>query len=769
MPDQIPINSEPKKQPSLLEKMKGIFVKKQETEPKIPQPERSIQPKSKKEGYISKTQAKMKIEELEKRRSGQLEGRSKMKQDLINEEFDKQLAQIYKKVDRKELFKLEEAEDYIDLINALSPQEQKALQLEAEYGKGRTGKFKAFLAGEHDFKIYENGEIKRQVWMELLRKATVTVFNRRTALQVSALGVIGILTGGVGSLGAGIATILGSQVGRGGVEAWESINGKEGNIRRKIAEANVANWAKLKQDARGLHNPELTEEERNQKIINLVEGYCKIDNEVMTQKEELRKTKLEVDKLREKWTKIGAWAGLGTNIFAHGFLTGLTHLKEIFTHLDINGDKIFHDVTQINGVWNFLYNKGEAFAQTVQHIGGKTAHAIVQEGAGWSQYFWGAGKNLLRDFGVLTATYLASMKDIREYHPLQTKEVHMSWLSQKEAAKITKPLADKQENMQQKREAQVKERQGNETKEQAEEQNKIAKIKKYFRPGQLFGILNKTSDETKSVILKEITEDGGVFAEVAKDRKVSTKGKILSWKEILGKNLLENGLTAEDLNLYYEGKNVKENIKVEFITHQSKENYKWLKKNEENLKYFEILRGQKVYAITGEGLDAGEYELDNIDLEKNTLWLELANGIKLEFYIPWFLEHKKQFKKSIKEKQKAKVNKQEDQHKATVDIGKKTKAVPKEIADQESEAINKYLDDQEKQETEKNIKEVTLEEWEHNGKKHLSAKDDEGNNYRVDDKYLNDYKAGNEARARIIDTGKKDKKGRSIISAEPIK
>lgn len=638
MAEETPKTEAPK---SFWQRFSERFVKKEKI--KEPEKEKPAPAKKPAEAKISKEQARVMIEQLENNRKASLEGRSETERAFINKKFDGALEQIYARINRKELFKLEKAEDYIDLIRGLSSQERRALELEKEYGKGLWGRFKTFLAGEHDFDILENGDIKRHYWNEFARKALTSVFNRRTALQGGALAVIGILTGGIG---AGTATILGSVAGRGGVEVWESTKGKEGTIRREVAGIRAQRWAELRNIAKDLHNPELSQEEKNNKIADLVERYCALDTAIMNQNEELQKAKQETDALREKWTKIGAWAGLGTSIFAHGFLTGLTHLKEIFTRLDINGDRIFHNVGLIDGKWHFFYDSAQELAAAKSAgatiVSGK-AHVITSEGAGWAQYFWGMGKNLLRDFGVLAATYLAGIKRYREMQPLVGGRKPEPQVKAG-AEKILASMKEKWESVKKEKEETEKKKLKGEEKQKEEERKNIERIKKYFHPGQIFGI--KIEGKIIPFRLKEITDEGGTFYQITSltEGKLIPQGKKFTWQEIIEKKIFEQGFSAYDFNLLKEGVMPKNYHQAKEMAYEMEENYKWLEKNKENLKFFEIREGQKIYAITGEESTEGYYEVEDIDTKKNTLWLRAPGEPKSEVYLSWFLKHKTQFR-----------------------------------------------------------------------------------------------------------------------------
>lgn len=437
------------------------------------------------EQKISSAEARIQLDELKKIRDEELKNASPQEKDLLNQEFDKSIDDIYSKIDKKELFKLENAEDYIDLINTLSPEEFRLMQIEKEYGSGRFNKFRAYLKGEYDFSIEENGNVKRNIWTEFSRKALNTVFNRRTALQAGALGVVGILTGGV-NIAASAYTFVGSSLGRGGVEFWSSVWGKEGQSRKELAEEYAKGWMELKKKGKEINKSGITEEEKNNKIYSLVESYCNFDTTVINKKEELQEVKKETDIYREKWSKYGALAGLGANFIAGGF----AHLKELITahKMDFDTLKATHDVVMTkDGHLASLYNSAEELAkakagymlekidpQTGQELykyvsahgvdpskllplGEHMAHTFKEGWMDYAKYFFGVGQNLAREGAVLAGTYIAGMEGIvKAGRKGETKEEKIS-KSQMQKEKILEPLNEKIKMTKDEAEARAKE------------------------------------------------------------------------------------------------------------------------------------------------------------------------------------------------------------------------------------------------------------------------------------------------------------------------
>lgn len=424
------------------------------------------------EKKINLAEARLLISKLNAERDERLEGMSKEEQEFFNEQFDKNLDEIYSKIDKKELFKLENAEDYVDLVAALSPEQYRLMKIEQEYGSKRFDKFRAYLKGEYDFKIEENGDVKKHAWYGWSRKALNTVFNRRTALQAGATGVIGIFTGGV-SLGASAFTFLGSALGRGGVELVSTFWGKEGQTRRELTEEYTKGWKDLRKLGKEIHRSKLTEEEKNAKIASLVEAYCNFDTTIINKKEELKQVKKETDVYREKWSKYGAFAGLGTSFLAGG----LAHLKELVIAHKLNFDtlKATHDVVIKDGQLAALYNSAEELAKAkagymlkeidpktgqeiyefvskhgvdvskILPIGEHGAHAFKGDWWDYARYFYGVGMNFAREGAVAIGTYIAGIKSIVEAGKKSKSKEEQLRETEEKKAKVLGPHKEKME------------------------------------------------------------------------------------------------------------------------------------------------------------------------------------------------------------------------------------------------------------------------------------------------------------------------------------
>lgn len=533
-------------------------------------------------------------------------------------ETRKQFGEVKRMAHLEKLERFKNPEEAVYFLAGATEKEWRAKKLDEIYGKGAIGKFKQFLAGEFDFEIGMDGEIKRSAWNRLaeIGKATLkTLFNRQTVVAAGTLGVIGLLTGGVG-LGAGVATLLGTAVGRGVGEAWSALNGGERKLREEIASRQYDQWAKGREIAMEvvrLRNEGAPQEEINKKTAEVIEFMYSPSSEVVKKQMELTVTKNKHDKIKNTLGMIGGMAGLATHM-------GLGGLQDMLHHLDINGDKIYHNVDMINGKYHYIYNNATEFAQAkaagvsaLNLPGGEHAHVIAEKGTGLTQYLWGVGKNFARDFGVLGATYLASLtaKDAKfktEMGVADSQKYEKEQLL--EALGIAKKTEGKNEN--------------------AEEGDEKENKEHPFAIGQAVSI--KDGDEKKLAAIERIEDDRIYFIDYINKKSLS-----ISWDNIL-KNPDLVIIEADDMSSLAE----KLPVSTKFGRNELLEK---LSEKQAGLKSFEIKNGQTVFDIDGNKLEINKYQLDEnaIDLEKNGITLTDQNGKKHECFLPWFLHHLDQF------------------------------------------------------------------------------------------------------------------------------
>lgn len=282
-------------------------------------------------------------------------------------------------------------------IDAVSWRERK---IEERYGEGRLGKIKAFLSGERDFSLTEDGQLKRNAWNELSRKALNTVFNRKTALAAGSLAIVGALTGGVGLPAAG--ALFGSIAGKGTIEAWHSLNGKERGLREEMARSQYRQWVGLRELAQDSEKEGISEEEKNQKIGELVDTFYRSSEEINVREKEILKEEKIWNRRRNIGMLLGGLAGAGIGV-------GLSNLSEQVMRMDINGDGVRHLVEKVNGSWHYLYNSANEVASAASHgatlvpdTAGYATHAL---GEPTSQVILGAAKNLAPTIAQIGAVF----------------------------------------------------------------------------------------------------------------------------------------------------------------------------------------------------------------------------------------------------------------------------------------------------------------------------------------------------------------------------
>lgn len=292
-------------------------------------------------------------------------------------------------------------EDLVHLMSIINGVQLRELKLNEKHGEGRLGWVRKFLAGERDFDLTEDGQIRRNSWQELGRKALVTVFNRKTALAAGTLGVIGIFTGGVG-LPAGMA-LAGMVVGRGAAEAWESIRGEERGLREEIAQKHYEGWSDLRELALESQNESLSQEERHQALTQLIEDFHKTSAPVKEREEEFKEVRQRWDKRRNMLMAVGGIAGLGAGIWI-----GFQGLSQMATRLDLDADGVYHHVEKINNVWYFAYNSAQETLRdqlagaTVWEHAGQLVHEVGPDAA---KILPGIAKNLLPEAGRVAGVF----------------------------------------------------------------------------------------------------------------------------------------------------------------------------------------------------------------------------------------------------------------------------------------------------------------------------------------------------------------------------
>ncbi len=303
-------------------------------------------------------------------------------------------------------------EELVEQISQMTAVQWRERQIQEKYGNGRLGQLRAFTAGERDFDMDENGQIEQRAWRELSRKALTTVFNRRTALATGTLGVIGLFTGGVGLPAAG--ALFGSMAGRGAVEAWHSLNGRERGLREEIARSQYREWFRHHEQAISTQEEGIDNDTRNQRIGELVDNVHQTNEEITVREGEIIQEQGIWNRRRRIGEFLGGAVGLATGIWS-----GFTELSKHAMTMDIDGNKVTHLVERVNNAWHYVYNTQQGIADAISrgaHVTKDAAgYAIHALGESTGQVVLHAAQNLAGRVaevgGVVAGLYLGRLSE----------------------------------------------------------------------------------------------------------------------------------------------------------------------------------------------------------------------------------------------------------------------------------------------------------------------------------------------------------------------
>jgi len=313
----------------------------------------------------------------------------------------------------------EERNDEIETIQEINnPQEAASLmatmtaaqwrerELRREYGPGIGGRWNAFMSGEFDFHVDEDGQIQKDGWdvlREIGRRTIRTVFNKQMMVTGALAATTAVFTGGIGI--PAMAALIGAGAGRGlgeGLEALydrrvETPGGNRYSLREDVARLQFQQHHRLIEMARAAQEEGLSDVEGNHRLNNLVNAINKPNNEIVERRKQMLQEEAEWNARRDVMAKIGAAAGLLGGLHFFGAELG----KHVMTmDLDSDASHISHLVERVNSHWYYAYNNtAEAFADQVQgahvymdHPGGNLIHALGEPG--W-KVGMGIAKNVL--------------------------------------------------------------------------------------------------------------------------------------------------------------------------------------------------------------------------------------------------------------------------------------------------------------------------------------------------------------------------------------
>lgn len=334
------------------EKQKGPQESPQET-PQSPQP-----PKRKGLfGWLFSSRKEKSQEDIE----DILEMHREMMEDRL------EAAELKRAVDLAEgklkLGEIKDPKELIDFIQVMDAKKWRKKKIEERYGPGCLGKIKAFLAGEYFFETTPDGRVRRNALTELSEAGRAflrILWGRRIILGGGALAIAGVLTGGIAPAAA--LALCGAVGGSAVAELRQQLCGKENDLRQQMVMAQVEQWQKL----RRILNEIKTSEKIGEKIAKtqeLIESVYTQDQATLTQEAQLRAEIQKLDKIRGNFILLGGLAGIvGPAVYQY-MTQGLSGLAHLFGRIDIDGNRVFHSIRQINKVWHYLYQSATEAAK----------------------------------------------------------------------------------------------------------------------------------------------------------------------------------------------------------------------------------------------------------------------------------------------------------------------------------------------------------------------------------------------------------------------
>lgn len=247
-------------------------------------------------------------------------------------------------------------QEIIDYIQANSFQKANDLELLKKH-PGFGSRFKAWLAGDNDFKISKDGKIEEKKLAIYGRKFVSSVLNKRVATASAVAIGMSVLTGGIGATAGG--TIIGSAVGRAAGEMLTAE--KELAAKREVLNSKAKVWKRLESLSKEYKSaPENEKATLLKQIVDLYHEEGQDETLDLLAKSQVNQEiqQKRLDKVKKRFQMIGELAGLAGGL-------GFQHLSGHFDAIDLD---FFNKV-----------DKQNIFHSVISHAGGNYAQFTGQE------------------------------------------------------------------------------------------------------------------------------------------------------------------------------------------------------------------------------------------------------------------------------------------------------------------------------------------------------------------------------------------------------
>lgn len=254
-----------------------------------------------------------------------------------------------------------------------------AVEMRRNLGARFMSNFRRFLDGEFDVTRgkgnRDNNLFRRNCALEIIRRASRAVINKKNLGGAAAVLGCGLLTGGIAPVVYyGLAGMVG---GRLGAETLNFISGKETKARKGLMQLQYAEYEKQRRLAQELSDEHLPLDQRERWARELTETFFSASQELVNSQEKIAKIKDKQDKVSNFMSFVGstgAMVGGGTWMYFRA--DGIESLYRYMGMLDTDFNLTFHTI-QGN---QFLYKTAEE-ATKAQLAGATVNYGLGQFGS----------------------------------------------------------------------------------------------------------------------------------------------------------------------------------------------------------------------------------------------------------------------------------------------------------------------------------------------------------------------------------------------------